>query len=153
MNTVTQAKVTLAMARACLATKEEKLRALEAAHPAHARCEAISAKIEALEPEQFGGDLDKWEAACDELLAEMKAPSDELFEAMRGLYAERDLARAAVRTAEGLLFEAVLTALPMAMGQALPPKVAQMLEDGVSGCLFESFRPKLVDVCLRWQDA
>ena len=83
----------------------------------------------------------------------MKAPSDELYEAVKGRYAERDYARRALRTAEALLFQVVLEAMPKAIGRKLPADVKRMLEDAAAakpGALLERFRPKLVELCMSW---
>jgi hypothetical protein len=111
MTTLQFTQLAVLHARVLLAEAEADLKEAEAACPAKAECDRLSAQIRALEPEDFGGDLDKWEAACDVLLEEMKGPSDALYEATKPELDTRRRCEAILKIAELELLKAAAAEL------------------------------------------
>jgi len=151
MNEAKKAQKAVIEARVLLELAEEELKNAENLSSAKAVCEQLSAEMKALEPEQFDRDMDKYEAACDEVLARMKEPSDRLYEETKERIDQVRSMKQLVRDCEAALIEVVRTHAPEAAGKALPPSVVGLLEQIASGgALGAQFRPRLVDVCMHW---
>ncbi len=142
------AKSAVILSRALLAAVETEIAMLESAHPAKAICDRIGAEIDALEPEDFGGDVDAWDAACSAKIKDMGPASDELYAAMAPHYARRDVATCAVRKAESVLVELVERMLPTTV--EVPRGVVDLCRQAATGTLPDKYHSRIVDICLRW---